>query len=582
MRQPPRERVRAAAAAGIVIAALVAASATWFVAAYLPIYPDEIAYRILTSRGFTDGLTVMNVYPTCVRSFTAPMPYSWVPAKALDFLLFGMIQDPTLLRAIGLATVGVAFGLALILFPVNSSPVRAVISLRGANRGLVVLLVSSLGIIPLSLVMTRPEGLALVLVLALAITHVRVMATQDFRYARWCVPPLFFLFMTWLYSLHPKMLFLAPLVLYLGWLIFRRLFSGAMSYLWIALLVGCIVEAYLFWRISYTCPENPAIQTYFHNLSLDPALVFSDPTAFFQQAGTNLANSTAYLYHAGFHKSYPIDWLPRTSRGGIGVLGKLANSVGLTALLWLTISVGTAAIKDICHLIRQRTNLPQSNIMALLIVVAVVPYAALNSSKHFYEVAFVWPMLAIAYGLQVGTGQLRRARVFTAVLAVAVIASAAAVASSFGREFISEGFLGKGISITRFSDSATAREVALLEEKCNIPRDAAGHFVVLDDVTYTYFSRTRNPVLITWLHVAAEGLDKLQYLRQMGSSGVITRCGYLPEPFRQRSLRVQFSKGYGGVADGELDLCCVAKERLNGNSAAEVKMMRVLATDEKQ
>ncbi len=565
MNEGRRERICAAAVRWIAVSGLAAAAAAWFVAGYLPIYPDEIAYRILTSRGFTDGLTVMNVYPTCVRSFSASMPYSWVPAKAAAFVLYGMVEAPTTLRPIGLGTVGVAFALTVALFSTGTSPSTGRTGLRWSNATVVVLLIASTGLIPLSLVMTRPEALVLVLVLALAYLQTRVAAMQRIESARWWVPPTFFLLSTLLYSLHPKTLFLAPFVLHVGWKISRRILPRWAVYLSTGVLLACMVDAYLFWRVSYACPENPAIHAYFSSLRVDPALLASDAPAFFQQAWANIASSSSYISHAGYHASYPIDWLPRPPGKRVGGLEKLANLAVLLTSIWLLVSLVVCLVMDTWRFVRRPGSVAAENAMALTIVIAVLGYAMFNSSKHFYEVAFIWPMLGVAYALQLRGKRAEASagvRAYTAALGITVIASAAASVNSFGREFIVEGFMGPGISIPRFSRQEVARQIEVLAEKCRIPRDANGHFIVLDDVSYTYFSRTRSPVLITWLLTGTEQVDKFQYLRAMDSSGVITRCGYLPEELKRNSVRAGFTPGYGGVADGELDLCCVAKQRL--------------------
>jgi hypothetical protein len=179
--------------------------------------------------------------------------------------------------------------------------------------------------------------------------------------------------------------------------------------------------------------------------------------------------------------------------------------------------------------------------------------AVFNTAKHFYEITLILPLALLLIYLQTGNVvhlvTPRGVKVFAIFFSCVVIVSQIKLVTDFFRPMVLKGFAGKGIPIRTFSHQGTKQEISVLRKTCNFPVDEKIKHLIVDDVTYSYFRKTYQPILITWLHVGNEHIDKFKFLDAIGSAGVITRCGYMPPNFRTLSRSVRA---------GDDALCCIS------------------------
>ena len=88
-----------------------------------------------------------------------------------------------------------------------------------------------------------------------------------------------------------------------------------------------------------------------------------------------------------------------------------------------------------------------------------------------------------------------------------------------------------------------------LGQSCHIPTDLAEH-VVVDHMTYFAYLKDRSPVHVLYISKLGYGGDLLNgkllpFLKERSSPGLITRCEWVPDEFRD--IQRQNDRGY----------CCV-------------------------
>src|SRR4249920_795340 len=81
------------------------------VACTVPIYSDEIVWKIMQARYFLDHGLVTNAFPQCGPSFLLPPPLTHLPARILDAALYQDLSHPLKLRVLGVLGAGALLAL---------------------------------------------------------------------------------------------------------------------------------------------------------------------------------------------------------------------------------------------------------------------------------------------------------------------------------------------------------------------------------------------------------------------------------------------------------------------------------------
>ena len=125
---------------------------------FLPVYTDEILWKLLLGRYHADGNQefALTLIPSC-RFYAKDVPWLLLPYRLFNEMLYGNIPGPLSIRVFGFALELVWLGLTWRLF---AGLVRPQISSYHAATG--VLAFAMLGILPFMLELGRPEQFLLI------------------------------------------------------------------------------------------------------------------------------------------------------------------------------------------------------------------------------------------------------------------------------------------------------------------------------------------------------------------------------------------------------------------------------------
>lgn len=133
------------------------------VAFFLPVYTDELVWKVIQARMHLDDMRNVVAHISCERP-PVPIPTLLVPARLVDALLYGNMDDPLHLRM-----TGAAFGVAIIgaaWLVLDRAVGRRV---GRANLTAIVLALATVGVMPFLLVINRPEQIIALAIILLGI-----------------------------------------------------------------------------------------------------------------------------------------------------------------------------------------------------------------------------------------------------------------------------------------------------------------------------------------------------------------------------------------------------------------------------
>jgi hypothetical protein len=522
----------------------------WGTAALLPLYPDEIAYRLIGSRLFFDHGILGNIYPACA-SFTLAAPWPWYPAKLLDYLAFGWYDSPVYYRAASAATAvaALAGGVAML---------RKLDYEANAVRLFILLL--SLGIVPFSFIMARPEG-----AIFACFFWLMSLSLDRARAARGGILSglLFLLLSSILLSSHPKsFLFLPALaILYVVWSRREGVSAGTRIAL-AAFLLWLTFDSTRYWSAFAVCPDNKSVQAIIDGLTLSPGFLVSDPAGFLHAFALSLADSGAYFKQAIYRHKYMGGWLPPPPRLLLSTFDLLANIVQ-TALIAAGLAGMLAIFAGFMRRIKNPAALASSfyrqpaAFLGAVLALTLLLGMGVNRGKNFYEVAFVFPILftcvfvhrpSAALLSKVSGGRFRRE-----VIAAVALFTGLTAALNFLPPFL-HGYSGISVSLTTLSERRVQTDIAAMSAACGIPAPEAASHLIVDDLTYQFFRASHKPVLVTWLYATTTGMDRRAFVARFKTSGILARCGYIPAEMKE----TPFFHAPSATPDPALDVCCVA------------------------
>ena len=69
----------------------------------VPIYTDELTFKIIHARIFLDQGKAISLFPQCNQNLTTTWPFYFAPIRWIDALLYSELGHPLKLRIIGIA-----------------------------------------------------------------------------------------------------------------------------------------------------------------------------------------------------------------------------------------------------------------------------------------------------------------------------------------------------------------------------------------------------------------------------------------------------------------------------------------------
>ena len=471
---------------------------TLFFSTNLPIYPDEIAYRILAGRFFDAGGMKESLLPYCASVYKTEVPLSLYPAAVFWSVVFDMGRAIDY-RLIPFSTLGLAI---------------IVLALRAIKMGdrlrpwLLLLYVP--GVMSYALSMIRPEVFIAANLAILAFLGITVQAGGWNSSARKISAALIAVtaYLLTVY-LHPKALYLSlPLIvllfLFLG--LAKQSVGAIAAIVAMLLLTGLITKNALDIHTNSptysSCPEFPEIEQRVQQDAANPIDLAKDPKKFFQalMAANSGDKTKRAVSQPLFGPHYDIDYLPGVKHQG-GVV-TFTNTLILFAVLVGLLSVIFFTVTAIRNLVFNKWLKSGGDLIYLSLVVPFSCQYFLNDTKHFYDLAltiFSIGLLAFSGKYLVRlTSALATKFDWATTLAiactiiVAVMPSAYLNFSEFYQTF-SRGYVGPGVSMKIPVDRV---HTFIQKNSTDIRHDQP---VIVDDFTFHGFNDHSTIYPITYL-----------------------------------------------------------------------------------
>jgi hypothetical protein len=488
-------------------------------ACLLPIYPDEVAYKIFLERFFLNGEVKQSVTPFCMEGFRAHVPLPLLPAAVAWSALQTLGIQWMSFRLVPLVALGGTIGLLVLN------------SLRCGDAGIWrPLLLLGLGPALYGLVILRPEILVIFAGVVLFFVN-RTLASQHRAGAVTALILLNAAIFCAIAYVHPKALYLTPLVL-LG-MIFGCLNLATALQRWgllavgFMLMVGLVSSALSLHRLQFLdCPDVPAIQDILRKQSVNLLTAFSDPEQFSDTLQAALSSETwsNTIEKLQFQADYEVNYLPANEQ-----FDGMANWVNGLILIIFAVALAYIVLKILC--VGMRRSWAERRELALICALAAAFLfpAVANLTRHWYETSFLVGAIAVIaallYPIKISEKPFGPALLIANGIAGTALAIGAVMTFLVIRTHLSEplktGFAGTS-AFVKADPGDVSRVVASTVAKYGIdPRQA----IIVDDMTYGPLRSHPIVVPITYLGHAISRLDVLATsLRKISAHVSLTAC----------------------------------------------------------
>ena len=493
---------------------------------HLPIYSDELQWKILSSRALVDE-KLLYLFPVCEKGFRLDMPWTWYPLRFAEALVYQDLSNPYRLRYGGilmfvLLLVGMSMAIRRALY--RTTPLVQVAGLACAAM--------TIGVMPFLAIFNRPEqGVLLAL---FEITGSAALLYLPYKkrssWQSWALAAAFLFLICMALAAHIKSLFLVPAMLIAAIITIRRWLPS------IVMLGGtayAVYETFTLWESRTSCPESKFLTGVFRNLSLGPADLSEGIKPFLHKLLTNLGNISSYWERVSFRSDYQSLWLP-DSASPLSFAERVVNGTAPLFIVIGTLCIVLALAIETGRYYRNESVHAEPYIGAALLA-GLLGLAAYQTTKNFYEAALQAPVfiLAVAFALPslLRWNVPRRLLVWPGVaLLVVATVSHALLAARFWVHL--DEWRAREHAVRRFS-----AEVQQLAIRCGVPPDSRSARIMMDDEAYAGLWRTREPLLVSyWDGWWATGINQDKILEARNVSAIIARCVAIPERYRASAI----------------------------------------------
>ena len=534
----------------------ILAGAVLAVVFFLPVYTDEILWKLLLGRYHADGNQelALTLIPSC-RFYAKDVPWLLLPYRLFNELLYGNIPGPLSIRIFGFALELLWLGLTMRLF---ATVVRPRIGSFTAATG--VLAFAMLGILPFMLEFGRPEQILLIGITILFVPLLKPaspelpgLGTSLLHALLICVGAGFFL------TTHPRANFALPLILAFSQRVLRRPWLTFMSF---GVILAFDAVAYGDWAARWNCPHDPVVALTFRRLNLGANHSLADFQSYFSALDKSFENSGSWFLADIIQKPrYTSDMIPPYTGIGWLVIGRL-----LWAWLSYIFLIGSAAV-IVSWWTRWRERELRMSLVALAAMWLFFAASIIaRIDKNDYEAELIVPLVGIGTAgavwiawpsliALIGTDSAHRMARFGCMvtLSFALLSQAGLIVNYAPYVFWSwtkAGYpKGQRVSVGNFGYDSLRAGIIEAAEKCGIRLQDYPRHLVVDELTYFTFQQAYQPFFMTeldehgWSTHHPDPTDTLFYFK---SDGMIVGCQWIPTVYKHRA-----------VADGKF--CCLPK-----------------------
>lgn len=517
---------------------------------YLPVYSDEVVTKFNISRFFFEDGKMLSFFPQCTTTVGHDVSWLFYPAAIIVSTLYEYLH-PLGLRVSGILSAMVWFAL-LAHWCIKQSKDNWI------ERFTFFSALASLGVLPYLWVLSRPEQFMLVPIMIFCLTALYPPSTKNIIKQLLILIALSALTSVFFYA-HPKSIFFTPFFIIAGWACTRNLRTVIkISFLIFVILLS--IQTLRDANLLSLCQDAPSVQAVLGMHSLTPGDLLRDPISFMKIAGRNILDfPDRMLIHLVFNPTFQSGWLPPITHTSpfITLLNLLIHySLLLLVLGSHTTAMGTALILAS----RQRISTPV--LLSALLAGGDLINLTLYKAQSFYAgIQYVPISIVIVLLLLQGLSAQRKKALssnakYTIKLSLfglsltSLITLFYLVTPNILRiaDFPTASIPSQPLSIPVLGAEEHLVSISELGERCHIPVDAAEHLVV-DHMTYFAYLKSHNPIHILYVSQyfgqdLANG-KLLPFLKERHSSGLITRCEWVPKEFQ--NIQLENERGY----------CCV-------------------------
>lgn len=495
----------------------------------IPVYVDELLFRMQLERFFLEGGQVLTPFPQCADHFASPPPLTQMPGAMLLGILYPH-GDMLWIRLLGVLCALLWFG-GLWMLLARHEERRPVLFAT-------LVAVQMLGVMPFLLVLSRPEQWMVLCLATFVLLPQRVKPGLPTMAG-------FMLLVSLFYFSHASALYFTPLLLVSA----LMLFGVRWGWLPFCFIFFAALQTFLRIQQIMDCPQVPQLVETASKVSIPLSLLAQDPIAFIMQGVQNIgSNLSSLLHHAQLAENHQSNWLPAVMALKLSPFVHVVNVVMV---------VSWAALAAIAVWTILRRPLSQPNRLALALLVSLAGMLFHYNRFHFYGVSLIMPLLVLLLVLAAPPLWVRMSNKVAGVIMALGVFSASLLLLNMAPELYRNAIQpyatipGQPHSYQTWMSSRKTDEIAALSAQCEI--EPSPHDMVLDDASYPLFRSTPRPVFATMVHPDYIGTmlrGRLrEFLLEQDSSGWIGRCDYLPAELGELAVRK------GGF-------CCVSRAAL--------------------
>ncbi len=503
----------------------------------LPVYTDEVGWRMQLRAGIDGGFDRM-LSDICGPNTIAAPPWFMWPHRWVTGWLNLTFADPLYVRIVGVASaLGWAFALRAVIARIAAPP-----PLRHALTALAFGLLG-FGVLPIMLVMSRPDALVLLCVtLAILAT---VLAGRAAARARWLWPLAVALLGVLALSAHLKGILFAPV--FLLCLFFACPAKAALWKKLAALLFFALItlQAANYWVERFRCPGDPVLAGMLAQQNVASILAGSgqwqDKLAFALQG----ASPNSYIVIAEARAKPMSGWLPP---------GRIGLEETLLRIMPMSLAWNLAMLLALFCLVRalqqrwRRRRLDFAFALPVTVTGLILVWGISQLTKNDYEAMVVLPMLALAIVFAAASiGWSDKFQRWLGVAGVVVAALSLTAQIDIVRRFAPPllaaakrpGYVtGQPYSVSPYGYGKLRETIRAAARQCGIGAHGRAIRPLIDDTTYFALADSLRPfhqlnVIGKWKGRIGDPID---YIRSQGSEGAIMGCHNLPENVRARAI----------------------------------------------
>ena len=523
-------------------------------AALLPVYTDEIVWKVAHGRLGFDGFQVPKLSLSCAADAVS-LPASIVPIRVIDTLMYQWISGPLAIRVMGMVFFLLWLSGTWVLLQRLVPPIADKWTIAGSLVAFVML-----GVMPFLMVISRPEQWLLmgITVLLIICMEERNPTYRSLSYEI-TMATLFVFGSAVILAAHPRAIFVLPLMVTATLKAFNRRTTVCII---TVLLIYLCATYYDFWAEEVSC-QDPYYQRHLEPYSIMLAassghiseylakltdLIVHDPGHFLFVSSFGF-----YSPHtSGIIPTYPWPWITLPLTLAIAAFVGATSACGFCAFVIIVIET-----------LRQRhVSIKVSalaSVWGLLFISLFV-----RAQRQDYEVTLIEPLLGLVTILSIwaareqlghwlGTSRFQRLSrsALRTLLLLSIVSQIALLSGYFHnavKSWITPGYpKDQHWSVANFGYESLRAKILETAAMCGINPKNHPHHLVVDEVTYFALREAHQPFFTLFLDENNWGAgihDIRALLTQQRSAGIIVGCQWIPSKLRGEA-----------VVNG--DFCCV-------------------------